>query len=70
MESDYFTVLIGLVVAGLMVIGAAALIAGTPDFMVIKSCKTRGYWQSGQTRVICHVEGESTVPKVKPLSTI
>lgn len=28
----------------------------TMDGIVTKSCKEQGYWQTGQTRVICSVE--------------
>jgi len=30
----------------------------TADSAIIQACKERGYWQTGQTRITCSVEGE------------
>ena len=49
----------GLVIATvitLAVAGAMFLVSGTLNSDVVKACETNGYWQTGQTRVICHVE--------------
>ena len=29
---------------------------GSMDLTVVQACEANGYWQTGQTRVICHVE--------------
>lgn len=52
-ESAVMAVCIALAVYGL-----AAIFIATPDESVVKACETRGYWQTGQTRIICHVEGK------------
>jgi hypothetical protein len=39
-----------------VVLGMVFLSAGTLDSTVVDACKDRGYWQTGQTRVICSVE--------------
>jgi hypothetical protein len=44
-------------------IGGLSLIFATPDYHVIKMCETRGYWQSGQVRIICQVEQPAAPPK-------
>ncbi len=37
--------------AGMFVFG------GTLNSSVIRGCADNGYWQTGQTRIICRVEG-------------
>lgn len=44
------------VIIGLAVIGMAFLIFGSFDHTVVTSCEKNGYWQTGQTRIICTVE--------------
>jgi hypothetical protein len=43
----------------LMALGVVFLIGGTLDSDIKKSCEQRGYWQTGQTRVICSIEKTS-----------
>jgi hypothetical protein len=42
-----------------MALGVVFLIGGTLDSDIKKSCEQRGYWQTGQTRVICSIEKTS-----------
>lgn len=51
LESFVFTVIVGLAAVGM-----AFLIFGTFDHTVVNSCDKNGYWQTGQTRIICAVE--------------
>ena len=44
---------LGVVLVGL---GIVFIFAGTPDSAVVRACEQRGYWQTGQTRIICSVE--------------
>lgn len=44
------------VIIGLAVIGTAFLIFGSFDHTVVTACEQNGYWQTGQTRIICTVE--------------
>ena len=46
---------LGLFVGAVMALLAASFF-DTPDSTVVNACKERGYWQTGQTRVICSVE--------------
>lgn len=36
--------------------GVPMLVGGSFDSSVVNACKTNGYWQTGQTRIICSVE--------------
>jgi hypothetical protein len=44
------------IVAVLCALGVLFVFKGTLDSDVVKACTDRGYWQTGQTRVICSVE--------------
>jgi hypothetical protein len=60
MESQIMDDLVGgIFVALLLVLAALGLFfvfAGVPEAAVVRHCKDHGYWQTGQTRVICSVE--------------
>jgi hypothetical protein len=43
-------------IAVLCSLGVLFVFKGTLNSDVVKSCTDRGYWQTGQTRVICSVE--------------
>ena len=47
------TLVMGLFFAGM---GIVATFTATPDSTIISSCNKNGYWQTGQTRIICYVE--------------
>lgn len=36
--------------------GVVATFTVTSDSTIISSCNKNGYWQTGQTRIICYVE--------------
>lgn len=44
------------VVLGFAAYGLTASIFNSPDSSIVAACKERGYWQTGQTRIICSVE--------------
>lgn len=48
----------------LAVLGAAFMAFGSFDFVVVGQCEKYGYWQSGQTRVVCVIERPDTKPRL------
>lgn len=53
-EGGVFVMLFTLIVA---VILAVVFVGwGSLDITVVQACEKQGYWQTGQTRVICNVE--------------
>ena len=50
-------------VVALAVLGLVFLLYGTLDFLVVRQCERYGYWQTGQTRVVCAVERSPKVQK-------
>jgi hypothetical protein len=53
---ELFTALVIVPILVFAVIGGIMVTTGSLDTKVIRACKEQGYWQSGQTRVICSVE--------------
>jgi len=53
---DFFGVVLVLLITVAAIIGCTFLVSGTLDSTVVRACKTNGYWQTGQTRIICTVE--------------
>ena len=56
MDDEVFAFLLALVLACLAATGLVFLLNGTLDKTVKEACEQNGYWQTGQTRVICSVE--------------
>ena len=56
MDDEVFAFLFVLVLTCLAVTGLVFLLNGTLDKTVKEACEQNGYWQTGQTRVICSVE--------------
>jgi hypothetical protein len=43
-------------VLALAAAGLAFLIFGSLDWFIVRQCELHGYWQTGQTRVLCEVD--------------
>lgn len=37
-------------------LGIVFLVFGSLDFLIVRQCQLYGYWQTGQTRVLCEVD--------------
>lgn len=53
---DISTALIITLLVVLAAVGAAFLLVGTTDGLVIRDCREQGWHNFGQTRIICSVE--------------
>jgi hypothetical protein len=56
MMDDVFGVVLVLLVGAAAMLGCMFLVSGSLDSTVVEACKKNGYWQTGQTRIICTVE--------------
>ena len=54
--NDAAEIFLTLMLCMLAFFGLVFLFSGSADGSVVHACKTQGYWQTGQTRIICHVE--------------
>lgn len=60
---EFIAAVFAVVLLGLSSLGIVFVAAGTLDDTVIRHCRDQGYWQTGQTRVICSPE---KVPEKSP----
>lgn len=56
MTDEFLTAIITVWLAVTSVLSAMFMFGGSLDADVIRACESRGYWQMGQTRIICSVE--------------
>ena len=56
MTDEFFTALMVVWITTVTVLSAMFVFGGTFDVELIRACESRGYWQMGQTRIICSVE--------------
>ena len=61
MEDRFFALIIIITVLAFAVIGAGSLLMATTDITVINNCKSQGWHNFGQTRIICSVEPKKEV---------
>ena len=53
---EFFGIVVAVILLVLAILGVMFISTGSMDSSVIYNCKERGHWQTGQTRIICHVE--------------
>jgi len=56
MMDDVLGSVLGVLLGAAAILGVIFLISGSLDASVVDACKKNGYWQTGQTRIICTVE--------------
>lgn len=56
MDDEFFVLFFAAALLSLAFLGGLFLVAGSLDSTVVSNCEKNGYWQTGQTRVICSVE--------------
>jgi hypothetical protein len=56
MNDDVFGAVLVVLIGIAALFGVMSLFVGSWDSTVVAACKKNGYWQTGQTRIICTVE--------------
>lgn len=56
MDNDLIAGLVIGILVCLSLVGIGAMMTATQDKTIVSSCEKNGYWQTGQTRIICYVE--------------
>jgi len=58
MNDEWITAVAVMWVTTATALAAVFIFGGSLDANLIRACESRGYWQMGQTRIICSVEGK------------